>query len=87
VRNWWVDHAARLSSGLPLSFTDAGTGNLSVPRTTPLELGGFDDLPRREDWELGYRLQRAGIRVVPALGAVVTHGADLDVANSLSDRM
>ena len=87
VRNWWVDHAARLSSGLPLSFTDAGTGNLSVPRTTLLELGGFDDLPRREDWELGYRLQCAGIRVVPALGAVVTHDADLDVANSLSDRM
>ncbi len=86
VRNWWVDHARRLSGGGPLSFTDLCTGNLSLPRALFEDLGGFRSLPRREDWELGYRLREARVPIEVAPGGWMLQEADTDLANALDDR-
>ncbi|MGY1659596.1 glycosyltransferase [Geodermatophilus sp. SYSU D00705] len=87
VRNWWVDHVGRLSAGGPLAFTDLGTGNFSIGRETFDAVGGFRELPRREDWELGYRLQRSGIELVGAPAAAVEHPIDVDLRGLLRDRI
>lgn len=66
LAHWWQDHYARLKQNVRLPvFTDCYTGNLSVPREALLQVGGFAvDLPRDEDVELGYRIQRQGLRFV-----------------------
>ncbi len=87
VRNWWVDHLGRLSAPGPLAFTDLGTGNFSVGRATLEAVGGFRELPRREDWELGHRLSRSGIPVVGAPAAGVRHPVETDLAGLLGDRV
>ncbi|MBV9580864.1 MAG: glycosyltransferase [Chloroflexi bacterium] len=63
---WWSDHYERLTDGsTAVSFLDCWSGNLSVPRATFMEAGGFaTDLVRLEDVELGYRLQRLGLPLV-----------------------
>jgi hypothetical protein len=87
VRNWWVDHVGRLSREGPLTFTDLGTGNFSIARTTLEAVGGFRELPRREDWELGYRLQRRGVTLLGAPAAAVVHPIDVTVSGLLRDRI
>jgi glycosyltransferase involved in cell wall biosynthesis len=87
VRNWWVDHVGRLSTGQPLSFTDLGTGNFSIARASLEAVGGFRELPRREDWELGYRLQRSDIGLVAAPAAAVLHPIDVELDGLLHDRI
>ncbi|MGY1618341.1 glycosyltransferase [Geodermatophilus sp. SYSU D00691] len=87
VRNWWIDHVGRLSSGGPLAFTDLGTGNVSISRAVLQEVGGFRELPRREDWELGYRLLRAGVHLVSAPEARVVHPIDVSLQGLLHDRL
>ena len=57
-------------------FRDCVTGNVSAPRERILALGGFDARFAgygREDYELGYRLQRAGMRFVYEPRAVGLH--------------
>jgi hypothetical protein len=59
---------AKLDAGDPVEWLSCYSGNLSVPRDAFLAEGGFvADLPRCEDIELGFRLQRAGVplRYVP----------------------
>jgi glycosyltransferase involved in cell wall biosynthesis len=59
---------AKLDAGEPLGWVSCYSGNLSVPRDAFLAAGGFvADLPRCEDIELGFRLQRSGVplRYVP----------------------
>ncbi len=86
IRNWWTDHTRRLSSSDPLSFADFGTGNVSMSTADFRRLGGFLPMPRREDWELGYRVMRAGIDIVGEPAAAVHHRADVDLPNALEDR-
>lgn len=86
VRNWWIDQSERLVRNANLTFTDVLTGNLSLTRRTFAAIGGFTPMPRREDWELGYRLQRAGIGLRAAPAAAVVHDADLSLQSALEDR-
>lgn len=45
-----------------------GTGNASIRKKNIVDLGGFDTaLLREEDWDLGYRLYKNGIKFVCAL--------------------
>jgi peptidoglycan/xylan/chitin deacetylase (PgdA/CDA1 family)/GT2 family glycosyltransferase len=63
---WWNQHYVHLADGsTPLSFMDCWSGNMSVPRTSFYEAGGFaTDLVRHDDIELGYRLERLGLPMV-----------------------
>jgi GT2 family glycosyltransferase/peptidoglycan/xylan/chitin deacetylase (PgdA/CDA1 family) len=62
----WNDHFARLNQGVRLPrWSDCYSGNMSVPRQTLLEVGGFAaDLSANFDVELGYRLQQHGVPIV-----------------------
>jgi glycosyltransferase involved in cell wall biosynthesis len=56
----WRGHGERLASRA-LSYVDAYGGNLSVTRSAFEQVGGFAvDLPEEDDFELAYRLDRAG---------------------------
>lgn len=67
---FWKAIRRRHESGLPPTFLDVFTGNLSVPAQAFRAAGGFDETLRRsEDVELGYRLTRAGLPVVYAAAA------------------
>ncbi len=67
-RDWYAtafavawDERYRELEQRPARWSDCFGGNLSVPRRTLLEAGGFaTDIPSAEDIELGYRLWRAG---------------------------
>jgi glycosyltransferase involved in cell wall biosynthesis len=59
---------AKLDAGEPVGWLSCYSGNLSVPRDAFLAEGGFvADLPRCEDIELGFRLERSGVplRYIP----------------------
>ncbi|MEJ7810918.1 MAG: glycosyltransferase [Gemmatimonadaceae bacterium] len=77
LRTWWERTLAeKASAGHRSSFRDFVTGNVSVPRERLLEVGGFDIRFAgcgREDYELGYRLQRAGLRFVHEPRAIGLH--------------
>ena len=68
VRNWWLDHFRRLADPAHRwTFTDVCDGNLSVTRELWDRLGGLDEAfsgGRRQDFELGIRLLKAGIPLV-----------------------
>lgn len=85
VRLWWSDHARRLVTNDRLDYTDFGTGNVSIRRDLFERLGGFAELPRREDWEFGRRFLNHGGRIVAA-DAVVFHDADYGLRSALHDR-
>ena len=67
VRGWWDDHFRRKESpGHRWSFTDVLDGNMSLPLSLFGALEGFDERfrsGRRQDWELGVRLLRQGVRL------------------------
>lgn len=67
----WNDHFDRLERG-GVDWTDAYSGNLSAPRETLLEVGGFRERTAGEDSEVGYLLERAGcaVRYLPRANAV-----------------
>ena len=77
VRVWWAGVLDDLASPAHQpTFRDFVTGNVSAPRAALLAAGGFD--PRftgygREDYELGYRLLRAGLRFLHEPAAVGLH--------------
>jgi glycosyltransferase involved in cell wall biosynthesis len=85
-RNWWSDQARHLSDGRQLDFTDLCSGNLSIRRETYLAIGGFVELPRREDYELGLRLINAGHEIGCALDAAVLHPSDGTVKGAMMRR-
>jgi GT2 family glycosyltransferase len=87
ARNWWVDHVGRLTTAGALAFTDLNTGNFSIERPVFAASGGFRRMPRREDWEFSYRIQRSGVDLVAAPSAAIVHPTDHDVRNMLRDRM
>ncbi len=68
----WNEHYDELDHR-PARWTDCYGGNLSAPRSTLIEVGGFaTDLSAAEDIELGYRLCAAGCvpRYIPNARAV-----------------
>ena len=86
VRLWWSDHAQRLVTGQTLDYADFGTGNVSIRREVFERLGGFANLPRREDWEFGRRLTAGGGSILSAPDAVVFHDADYHLRGAINDR-
>jgi glycosyltransferase involved in cell wall biosynthesis/peptidoglycan/xylan/chitin deacetylase (PgdA/CDA1 family) len=62
---WWREHYRRLDEGESTpAFWDCFSGNMSAPTSVLRSVGGFDErLARSEDVELGYRLERAGLRM------------------------
>lgn len=66
LRGWWEAMFDRMREpGHRWEYADLLSGNFSVPREAFLRLGGFDTRYRcHEDYELGYRLIRAGARFV-----------------------
>ena len=80
VREWWDEELREVASpGHVTTFRDFVTGNVSVPRARLLEVGGFDEAFTgygREDYELGLRLHRAGLRFVHEPRAIGVHHYD-----------
>jgi peptidoglycan/xylan/chitin deacetylase (PgdA/CDA1 family)/GT2 family glycosyltransferase len=83
----WSDHYARLNQGVRLPrWRDCYSGNMSVPRQTLLEVGGFAvDLPANFDVELGYRLQQHGVAIVYLPAAQGEHDDYKDYRRLLYD--
>jgi glycosyltransferase involved in cell wall biosynthesis len=73
---WWEGHFHRMGTAITLTFTDALSGNVSLPRGLFLATGGFDERYgrfRREDWEWGLRLLERGIALRYEPRAVAAH--------------
>lgn len=85
IRSWWVDQTRRLFDAQQLWFTDLTTANVSLERARFAAIGGFADLPRREDWELGYRLLAQGAEITAAPAAAVIHHVAATVSGFLED--
>lgn len=68
----WTDHYEALNrEAREPDWTDCFAGNLSVPRSNLLAIGGAAaDLPRSHDVELGYRLRKAGLEFCYIPGAL-----------------
>ena len=75
LRRWWEDLFTEMGAeGHRYTFRDFLSGNVSVARSTFLEADGFDEsFTCREDYELGYRLLRAGCDFAYAADAVGLH--------------
>ena len=83
---WWYDHFDLMADSGTLTFTGMLSGNLSIPRETFLELGGFDEgvgRLRREDWLFGLTALEAGLELVHAADAVAVHEFRLSVRRRL----
>ena len=77
VREWWDGEFRDMaSSSHRATFRDFVTGNVSVARARLVEVGAFDPAFTgygREDYELGLRLQKAGVRFVHEPAAFGIH--------------
>jgi peptidoglycan/xylan/chitin deacetylase (PgdA/CDA1 family)/glycosyltransferase involved in cell wall biosynthesis len=67
----WRNHYDRLAAGREPRFSDTYGGNLSLPRSDFIAVGGFAlDLTPEEDVEFGYRLWQAGMTISYVADAV-----------------
>ena len=69
---WFEQYYARIESqnGLKFPQNDYLISNSSMPRATLLECGGFDEtMTAKEDYELGLRLWKMGLRFIYLPGA------------------
>lgn len=75
VALWWSKHFEAMRRGGQKTFVWMLSGNLSVPRDSFLELGGFpEQIPyRREDYELGLRWLGAGYELTYDPAAAASH--------------
>jgi GT2 family glycosyltransferase len=75
LRAWWeAMFDAMRSPGHRFKYTDLLSGNFSVPRDLFLSVGGFNPRYRcHEDYEIGYRLIRAGAEFMFVEAASGTH--------------
>ena len=77
VREWWDgEFRAMASRGRRATFRDFVTGNVSVARARLLDVGAFEPAFTgygREDYELGLRLQKAGLRFIHEPSASGVH--------------
>jgi glycosyltransferase involved in cell wall biosynthesis len=67
IRLWWDEHFAKRSApGHKFTYHDFATGNVSLSREMLVNVNGFEEtMPRIatcEDWELGFRLLKAGAK-------------------------
>jgi serine acetyltransferase/GT2 family glycosyltransferase len=77
ARNLEELSAALRATGRNPSGTEVYSGNLSLRRADYLAVGGFDrTLPRSEDMELGFRLERAGAAIRYCDAASSIHDSD-----------
>jgi len=87
IWSWWEDtFQLRSASGQPASYRDFCTGNVSLRREDFARVGGFDQdfaRPNREDYELGYRLLRSGVRFLVDRSAHARHIRDVTVRSIL----
>jgi glycosyltransferase involved in cell wall biosynthesis len=63
---WWQDFFGLLDEASETTFVGALTGNMSVSRAVLERVGTFSEdyaRARREDWEWGLRMRRAGMRI------------------------
>jgi GT2 family glycosyltransferase len=84
---WWHDHFDAMGDAGGLTFTGMLSGNLSIPRSAFLALGGFDEgvgRLRREDWLFGLTALEAGLELVYAPDAVAAHEFSLAVPRRLA---
>lgn len=91
TRMWWEDtYVARKNRTSNYSYHDFCAGNVSLPRSTFFEHGGFDAQFQSyggEDYDLGYRLLQAGTPFCVESRAQATHnhqGTPRKVFNNLS---
>ena len=84
---WWEDlFYQRALPGRQPTYHDFCTGNVSLRREDFNRVGGFDTDFRgygREDYELGYRLLRAGVRFIIDRSARAWHHHQASVAGIL----
>lgn len=86
VGTWARERAQRLAAGTEVPLADLLTGQVSVSRTVFHELGGFDHQFTRkglfggEDIDFGYRIRKAGLRIVFNPRAVSHQFYDVDPA-------
>jgi GT2 family glycosyltransferase len=83
ARIWWEDRFRELARpGHRFTYRDFFSGNFSAEAGLFRRLGGFDATiaSRLEDYELGLRLLRAGIRIGLTLEAVGLHHDGTDLA-------
>ena len=84
---WWEDtYHRRALPGRQAGYRDFCAGNVSLRREDFLRVGGFDPDFRGyggEDFELGYRLLRGGVRFVPNRLAQARHYHRTGVDGSL----
>lgn len=87
IRAWWEDHFRRKAEpGHQWTYVDMVDGNTSLPRSTLLEAGGYDERfrgGRRQDWELGIRLLKGGVRFEYHPEAIGAHRLDPRLASGL----
>jgi glycosyltransferase involved in cell wall biosynthesis len=86
VRAWWEDHFRRKAEpGHQWTFVDIVDGNASLPKSLLLDAGGYDETftGRRQDWELGIRLLRDGVRATHHPRAKGLHHLDVSFATGV----
>lgn len=83
-RAWWVDLTTALETHEP-DFSSLTSANLSIRRSVFEEHGGFADLERREDWELGYRLLARGATIRYLAQAAAVHHVEPSLESFLAD--
>ena len=86
LRIWWQDRFHNLGrDGHRFGYTDVMSGNLSLDKALFDRVGGFDNgLKCREDYELGYRLMRAGAKLLYAPDACGLHHDQSDMQRNLA---
>ena len=86
LRAWWEGMFERMRDpGHRFTYADVLTGNVSMPRALFEEAGRFDvSLRCHEDYELGYRLLRAGARFTFLPDAAGVHHERTDLRRSLA---
>ena len=77
VRDWWnMRFKALADPAHTFTYADCLTGNLSLSRADFEAVGGFDEAFQkdgREDYELGVRLLKSGVRICFAKDALAYH--------------
>ena len=85
ISAWWQKQIRHFEAGHALRFTDMATANSSLPTRLFRDIGGFRALSRRDDWDLGLRLQTSHVPLIALAGARVNHMVDTDVRTYLAD--